>query len=113
MNLYLYICIYCTVYLTYSQNFSKDRCVIDRGAIPLVSPELILTLCNALVCAPAHVHHVVSVEHAQLLLAHRQAVDGLAQGHGRAQQQGFVRERIRALKAKAPEMRKLRNSSSC
>jgi len=60
----------------------EHGCVLDRGAVPPVVPELPLTLPDAVPGAPAHVDHVVSVEAAQLLLALGQPLDPGAQGAG-------------------------------
>ena len=61
--------------LTDAEHGPEDGCVLDRGAVPPVVPELPLTLPDAVPGAPAHVDHVVSVEAAQLLLALGQPLD--------------------------------------
>ena len=61
--------------LTDAEHGPEHGCVLDRGAVPPVVPELPLTFPDAVPGAPAHVDHVVSVEAAQLLLALGQPLD--------------------------------------
>ena len=89
-------------WLTYRQNWSKDRAVLHRGAVPLLVPELELALRDAPPGSPSHVQHVVRVEHAQLLLAIGQASDLLAQRVRRPDQVRFVVNGAGALEAEAP-----------
>ena len=48
-------------------------------------------------------HHVVGVEHAELLLAVREARDLLAERHRRPQEEGLRLEGLGSLEAEAPE----------
>ena len=65
--------------LTYGQDGPKDSGVVNGGAVPLPVFELVLALRDARRSSPAHVHHVVCVEHAQFILAGGEPPDLLAQ----------------------------------
>ena len=49
----------------------KDRWVLHRRVVPLLVPELELTLGNAITGVPAHIHQIISVEHAEFLLSNQ------------------------------------------
>ena len=91
--------------LTDVEDWPEDCAVVDRGAVPALEPELELALGDAPARAAAHVHHVVRVQHAQLLLADAETRDLLAKGHRATEQEGLIREGFGALKAETPEMK--------
>jgi len=57
------------------QDGTENGRVFDSGTIPFVMSELKLAFRNAIACAAAHVHHMVSVEHAELFLSARKPRD--------------------------------------
>ena len=88
------------------ENRAEHGRVVDCRAVPFLHAELVLTFGDAFPGASAHVHHVVGVEHAQLLLTRREAFDLGAQRHRLphgAQQVALIGKRRRAMNAKAPE----------
>lgn len=95
--------------LTYGHDGSKDGGVVHGGAVPLLEPELVLALEDAFLRAAAHVHHVVGVEHAQLLLALGEPGDLAAQRHRRAEQQRIRRQHVPLVSAQTPGRNKIVN----
>merc|ERR1719319_1421372 len=68
----------------YGEDGSEDGGVVHCGAVPPTVAELELALPYATPGPPAHMHHVVGVQHAQLLLTRTQPLYTAAEGAGGA-----------------------------
>ena len=108
--------IYYWVYLRRNRkDGTKDRRVLHCRAVPLVVPELELAFGDAVAGAPAYVHHVVCVEHAEFLLPTGEAGDLVAEASCTIPVFGAQHKKVRMLQgthsmhSQIPEINKYYN----